>query len=117
MERRLSLLSLIAQTTPLLGLLGTVLGILKALIAYRANLPLVETSTVADALITAAITTAGGLIVAIPAHFGFNLLLVKIDRLIIDMKEACSQNIRMLESLYGKTTQPTDASKSGTETP
>ena len=117
MERRLSLLSLIAQTTPLLGLLGTVLGILKALIAYRANLPLVETSTVADALITAAITTAGGLIVAIPAHFGFNLLLVKIDRLIIDMKEACSQNIRMLESLYGHATQPTDASKSGTETP
>lgn len=102
MERRLSVLALIAQTAPLLGLLGTVLGILKGLIAYRANLPLVETSAVADALIIAATTTAAGLIVAIPAHFGFNLLLVKIDRLVIDMREACSQTIQMVETLYGK---------------
>lgn len=101
MERRLSVLALIAQTAPLLGLLGTVLGILKALIVYRANLPLVQTGDIADALILGAVTTAAGLIVAIPCHFGFNLLIVKIDRLVVDMREACSEAIRMLENLYG----------------
>ena len=98
MERRLSLLALVAQSAPLLGLLGTVIGILQALIAYRANLPVVGSAGIADGLILGAVTTAAGLIVAIPSHLGFNVLVGKIDRLVLDMRDACSECLFFLET-------------------
>ena len=91
MERRLSLLPLVAQIAPLLGLLGTVLGILRALLFIRGQIPLMQTADVADGLILGAVTTAAGLIVAIPAHVGFNVLAVKIERLVLDMRDASSE--------------------------
>lgn len=91
MERRLSLLPLVARTAPLLGLLGTVLGILRALLFVRGQIPLVQTADVADGLLLGAVTTAAGLVVAIPCHVGFNVLAVKIERLVLDMRDACSE--------------------------
>lgn len=91
MERRLTVLSLIAQVTPLLGLTGTVLGLLSAVIAMRAAAPFVNPGAVYDGLITGAITTAGGLLVAVLCFAGFNVLVLKIDRLVLDMRHACSE--------------------------
>lgn len=91
MERRLSLLPLVAQVAPLLGLLGTVLGILRALLAVRGQIPLLQTADVADGLLLGAVTTAAGLVVAIPCHAGFNVLADKIERLVLDMREASSE--------------------------
>ena len=91
MERRLSLLPLAAQTAPLLGLLGTVLGILRALLFVRGRIPLVLTADVADGLVLGAVTTAAGLVVAIPCHAGFDVLAVKIERLALDMRDASSE--------------------------
>jgi len=91
MERRLAFLSLIGQAAPLLGLLGTVLGILQALLAWRAALPLADAAGIADGLVQAALTTAVGLAVALPCYLGFNVLVVKIDRLVLDMRDACSE--------------------------
>ena len=91
MERRLSLLPLVAQTAPLLGLLGTVLGILHALLAVRGRVPLLLSADVADGLVLGAVTTAAGLVVAIPCHAGFNVLAAKIERLVLDMRDASSE--------------------------
>ena len=91
MERRLSLLPLVAQTAPLLGLLGTVLGILRSLLFVRGQIPLMQTADVADGLILGAVTTAAGLVVAIPCHAGFNVLTAKIERLVLDMRDASSE--------------------------
>lgn len=107
MERRLSVLALIAQIAPLLGLLGTVLGILAALISMRTSAPFVNSSELTDGLILGAVTTAAGLLVAIPSFVGFNVLIVKIDRLVLDMRHASS------EALYFFTTKTsTDEGKS-----
>ncbi|NLB68748.1 MAG: hypothetical protein GX804_03550 [Lentisphaerae bacterium] len=38
-----------------------------------------------------AVNTAAGLLVAIPCFIGFNVLVVKIDRLVLDMRHACSE--------------------------
>lgn len=91
MERRVSLLPLVAQTAPLLGLLGTVLGILHALLSVRGRVPLLLSADVADGLVLGAVTTAAGLVVAIPCHVGFNVLAVKIERLVLDMRDASSE--------------------------
>ena len=97
MERRLAFLSLIAQAAPLLGLLGTALGILRSLLAWRAALPLADSAGIADGLVVAALTTAAGLAVALPCYLGFNVLVVKIDRLVLDMRDAVSECVWFLE--------------------
>ena len=98
MERRLSVLSLIAQVTPLLGLLGTVLGILASLISMKAAAPFVNAGSVTDGLIMGAITTAASLMVSIPCFVGFNVLVVKIDRLVLDMCHACSEALYFFDN-------------------
>lgn len=91
MERRLSILSLIAHITPMLGILGTILGILKSLIAMQAEAPMVQTADITPGLIYGCVTTIAGLVVAIPCYIGFHLLVIKIDRLILDMRHACTE--------------------------
>ena len=97
LERRLAFLSLIAQSAPVLGLLGTVIGILRSLLAWRAALPLAASAGIADGLVSAAVTTAAGLAVALPCYLGFNVLVVKIDRLVLDMRDAASECVWFLD--------------------
>ncbi len=97
LERRLAFLSLIAQSAPVLGLLGTVIGILRSLLAWRAALPLAASAGIADGLVAAAVTTAAGLAVALPCYLGFNVLVVKIDRLVLDMRDAASECVWFLD--------------------
>ena len=89
-ERRLAFLSLIAQAAP-------VLGILRSLLAWRAALPLAASAGIADGLVAAAVTTAAGLAVALPCYLGFNVLVVKIDRLVLDMRDAVSECVWFLD--------------------
>lgn len=96
MERRLVVISTVAQVTPLLGLLGTVLGLIEFLLVMQQQLPLVQSADVMGAMTRALITTGAGLAVAIPAYVAFNLLVVKIDRLVLDMQRASSEVVAFL---------------------
>jgi biopolymer transport protein ExbB len=91
MERRLVVVATVAQIAPLLGLLGTVLGIVETLMTMRIQAPLVHSVDIMDGLFRALITTAAGLTVAIPCYVAFNLLVVKIDRIVLDMERASSE--------------------------
>lgn len=86
LERFLNSLNMIAGVSPLLGLLGTVTGIIKAFNAIQAGGmgdPRMLSGGIAEALIT----TAAGLTVAIPALIGFRLLRGKVDRIVIQMEK------------------------------
>lgn len=96
MERRLVAVSTVAQIAPLLGLLGTVLAFIEFLLAMQADLPLVQTADVMRAMLRALTSTAAGLCVAVPAYVGFNLLVVKIDRIVLDMNRAGSEMMAFL---------------------
>ncbi len=91
MERRLVLVSTVAQVTPLLGLLGTVIGLVEFLFVMQQEMPLVQSADVMKAMMHALITTGAGLTVAIPAYISFNLLVIKVDRLVLDMNRAGSE--------------------------
>ncbi|HQX46549.1 MAG TPA: MotA/TolQ/ExbB proton channel family protein [Steroidobacteraceae bacterium] len=86
LERFLNSLNMIAGVSPLLGLLGTVTGIIKAFNAIQAGGmgdPRMLSGGIAEALIT----TAAGLTVAIPALIGFRMLRGKVDRIVIQMEK------------------------------
>lgn len=86
LERFLNTLGTIAGVTPLLGLLGTVTGIIKAFNAIQAGGmgdPRMLSGGIAEALIT----TAAGLCVAIPALIAYRYLRGKVDRIVIAMEK------------------------------
>jgi biopolymer transport protein ExbB len=88
MERRLAALSTITQATPLLGLLGSLLGILGTVQTMRGELPLVQTLDITGGLVRALVTSIAGLAVAIPSFVMYNILVVRIDRIVLDMEQA-----------------------------
>ncbi|MEZ5499248.1 MAG: MotA/TolQ/ExbB proton channel family protein [Steroidobacteraceae bacterium] len=86
LERYLNTLGTIAGIAPLLGLLGTVTGIIKAFNAITQGgmgNPQMLSGGIAEALLT----TAAGLSVAIPALIGYRYLRGKVDRIVIEMEK------------------------------
>ncbi len=96
MERRLVVIATVAQMAPLLGLLGTVIGMMKSLLVMRYQVPLIQSADVMSGLFSALITTAAGLTVAIPCYAAFNLLVIKIDRIVLDMERASTEIMAFL---------------------
>ena len=86
MEKGLSWLGLIATIAPLLGLTGTVTGMIKAFMVI-ANTTSVNPSMLAGGIWEALITTAAGLLVAIPIHIGHHYLEKQADDIAFMMKE------------------------------
>lgn len=81
LEKALPLLGVIGSTAPYMGLLGTVIGIIKAFQAIHLNNNM-NTSTVAEGIATALVATAMGLAVAIPSVAAHHLLTSGINRLV-----------------------------------
>jgi biopolymer transport protein ExbB len=102
LERGLVWLSTVANLAPLIGFLGTVSGMIRAF-ADIAAAGDVDPSVVAGGISEALITTAAGLVVAIPAQTAYNFFLSKIDKIIIDLQESSNQFVDDLIQLgYGK---------------
>ncbi len=88
LESHLGWLATIAKITPLMGLLGTVIGIIQTLFVMQQKAPLIHAGDLSGGLYEALITTAAGLVVAIPIYAGYNLLLGRIERIVREMDEA-----------------------------
>jgi biopolymer transport protein ExbB len=102
LEKGMVWLSTVANIAPLLGFLGTVSGMINSFEAIAAAGD-VEPSIVAGGISEALITTAGGLVIAIPIQAFHNYFVSKIDKIIIDMQEASTQFVEELIQLgYGK---------------
>lgn len=88
LERRLVVLSTTAQLAPLLGLLGTVLGLIRVFLTILEKAPLVQAGNLADGMWQALLTTAAGLVVAIMCRLAYNILAAKVDDVVLDMERA-----------------------------
>jgi biopolymer transport protein ExbB len=96
LERHLDALGTIAAITPLLGLLGTVIGMVKvfsAITTHGVGDPTVLAGGIAEALIT----TGAGLSVAIPALIGYRYYRNRVDGLVVDMEK---EAIKLVEALH-----------------
>ncbi len=79
LEKHLNALDTLARGTPLLGLLGTVLGMIKVFFTIGIGQSVPDPSVLAKGIGLALITTAAGLIVAIPAFFMHRYFIGKVD--------------------------------------
>jgi biopolymer transport protein ExbB len=79
-------LAMISGGAPMIGFLGTVIGLVTAFMKMEGMGGTVDISVLAGGMYVAMLTTVGGLIVGIPAYFGYNYLVARIDRLIFQME-------------------------------
>jgi len=91
MSRHIRLLELIAMVAPLLGLLGTVLGMIRSFQSLAEAEGAANASLLAGGIWEALLTTAAGLIVAIPAAIGASLLAERVDRAAQTIEAAVGQ--------------------------
>ncbi len=87
LEKRLGVLATTANVAPMLGFLGTVAGMIKSF-ATLAEQGLTNPAAVAVGISEALITTATGLIIAIPAQLVYNWYTTKVTRFVRDIETA-----------------------------
>lgn len=98
LERYLNTLGTIASVTPLLGLLGTVIGMIKvfsAILSHGVGNPAVLAGGISEALIT----TAAGLSVAIPSLIFYRYYRGKVDSLVLKMEE---EALKIVDVMHGE---------------
>lgn len=100
MERYLNTLGTVAAVTPLLGLLGTVIGMIKVFTAIKLE-GTGNAAVLAGGISEALITTAAGLSVAIPSLFFFRFFQRRVDELVITMEQ---EALKLVEVLNGDRT-------------
>ena len=94
LERGLVILATIANVAPLMGFLGTVAGMILAFAAIE-EAGTVEPTLVAGGIKVALLTTAAGLIVAVPINITYNFFVARIDGLIVDMEQGAQKILNL----------------------
>ncbi|OPB95722.1 biopolymer transporter ExbB [Elizabethkingia meningoseptica] len=91
MEMNLNLLAAVPSIAPMLGLLGTVIGMILAFFNLSNSTDSFSPKTLSEGIYTALGQTATGLAVAIPANFFYNLLLTKIDKFVLKIQNLSAE--------------------------
>ncbi len=86
LESGLPILATIAGGAPMIGFLGTVIGLVQTFMNLDAAVGGVDISQLSGGMYVAMITTVGGLIVGIPAYFGYNYLVARVEKVIFEME-------------------------------
>ena len=97
LEKNLSVLATIAGAAPMMGFLGTVIGMVEAFIAIAQQEGSVSPKLLADGIYTAMITTVAGLVVGIIAYLGYNYLVTRVSKVIHKMEYASINFIDLLQ--------------------
>ena len=102
LEERLTLLATIAQIAPLLGLFGTILGFFDIFHQIQGNHGLYDVEELAKGVSGAIICAAAGIAVAIPVHAGYNYLVSRINKIVLDMERAAGEIVNIVtENSHG----------------
>ncbi|MDP2153989.1 MAG: MotA/TolQ/ExbB proton channel family protein [Methylotenera sp.] len=97
MEKYLSTLGTIATVSPLLGLLGTVIGMVELFGAFTTQGH--DVAQFARGISIALYNTAAGIVVAVPAMIAYRYFRTKVDALLIEMEQ---QAIKLVEIIHGE---------------
>ena len=96
LEKGLPLLATIAGGAPMIGFLGTVLGMVKAFFNMSKAGNNIDITLLSDGIYTAMLTTVGGLIVGIIAYFGYNWLTSQVSNLVYKMESSTLEFIDII---------------------
>jgi len=96
MERRVQVIAVICQVAPLLGLAGAMVGIINIVSAIREHAPLVQSIDLTASLQQALVSTLTGLLVAVFCHVMYTMLIVRIERVVLEMQAGASEIVALL---------------------
>ena len=96
LERHINLLGTIGFVMPLIGFLGTVLGMMRAF-QVAANAEALSAERISEAVNMALITTASALVVAIPGYIAYNYLVARVNSITLDMEKASLEIMNFFE--------------------
>jgi biopolymer transport protein ExbB len=97
LEKNAKILSILATITPLIGLLGTVLGFIQAFAEMRlSGLVDISATRIGEAMEYALITTAAGLVVAIPAVIAYNYIVSRVENFVLEIQTTSSEIVDLL---------------------
>jgi biopolymer transport protein ExbB len=102
LEANISLLGTIGYAAPLLGLLGTVFGMIDAFVKINQTNGTASVGELSQGIYLALITTAAGLAVAIPCYLAHNFLVAQVHGIVADMERAGIETIHTLTDLPRK---------------
>lgn len=102
-EKGLPYLAMIAGGAPMIGFLGTVIGMVQAFFNMSMAGSNIDIALLSGGIYTAMITTVGGLIVGIVAYFGYNFLTSKVSDLAFRMESATVEMVDILSAEENKT--------------
>lgn len=97
LEKNLSVLATVAGAAPMMGFLGTVIGMVQAFISIAQEEGSVSPKLLADGIYTAMITTVAGLIVGIIAYLGYNYLVTRVSKVVHKMEYSAIEFIDLLQ--------------------
>ena len=86
LESGLPFLATIAGGSPMIGFLGTVIGMVQAFMKLSAAGGSIDMNLLSSGMYVAMITTVGGLLVGIPTYFGYNYLVSRVEKLVFRME-------------------------------
>lgn len=96
LEKNVSVLATIAGAAPMIGFLGTVIGMVLAFHELATSSGQAEMGSLAEGIYTAMTTTVAGLIVGIIAYIGYNFLVVRTDKVVHQMEATAVDFLDML---------------------
>jgi biopolymer transport protein ExbB len=96
LEEKLNLLATIAQLAPLLGLFGTVIGLMGTFQDLQHLGPTAHAGDLSVGVWRALICCAAGLAVSIPAHAAYNYLVSRVNSIVLDMERAATEIVNIV---------------------
>jgi len=96
LEERLNLLATIAQIAPLLGLLGTIIGFMDVFNQVQDAGLYANIKQLSHGIWVSLICAAAGIAVAVPVHAGYNYLVSRINKIVLDMERTGAEIVNIL---------------------
>jgi biopolymer transport protein ExbB len=100
LERRLSSIAAIAQVAPLVGLLGTILGMIETFLAFERGGNYATASALSGGMWHALLSVAGSLMLAIPAHLAHHFLSGRVRAIVRDVEWSGNEIMKYLLTEY-----------------
>ncbi|MDD4149854.1 MAG: MotA/TolQ/ExbB proton channel family protein [Bacteroidales bacterium] len=96
LEKGLPVLASIAGGAPMIGFLGTVIGMVRAFYDMASAGNNIDVTLLSNGIYTAMVTTVGGLVVGIIAYFGYNILVARVNNLVARLETKTTEFMDIL---------------------
>lgn len=96
LERGLPTLATVAGAAPMIGFLGTVIGMIRAFYDMSTAGSNIDVSTLSNGIYTALVTTVAGLIVGIIAYFAYNILVARVEKVVNQLEAKATEFMDLL---------------------